>query len=88
MLPLMKLSLRRYPNTYKAIAGRHVMYNRTRDFVFEQEKRGNAFVICQAEKLPIGRVEHDPENLQRVYDLGRQEAERCLEALQSFLREG
>lgn len=88
MLPLMKLSLRRYPNTYKAIANRHVDYNRSRDFVFQQEQRGNAFVICPAEKLPIGRVEHDPENLQRVYDLGRQEAERQLDALKIFLNKG
>lgn len=85
MLPLMKLSLRKYPKTYEAIKRRHIMYNRTRERVFEEERFGNAFVICPEEKLPIGRIEHDPEVMKKAYEIGRKTAESRLEELKAFM---
>ena len=85
MLPLMKLSLIKYPNTYETILHRHEVYNRSRDRVFEEEKQGGAFVICPKEKLPIGRIEHDPEVMRKVYRLGREAAEEKLGELTKFL---
>lgn len=85
MLPLMKLSLRKYPYTYDAIVHRHLVYNDSRARVFQEEKLGNALVICPKEKLPIDRVEHDPEVMEKVYQLGRQAAEEKLGELIKFM---
>lgn len=85
MLPLMKLSLRKYPETFEAIKRRHIMYNRARELVFEEERSGSALIICPDEKLPIGRIEHDPEVMKKVYDLGRKTADSKLEELKVFL---
>ena len=84
MLPLMKLSLRKYPYTYDAILHRHIIYNDSRARVFQEEKLGNAVVICPKEKLPIDRVEHDPEVMEKVYQLGRQAAEEKVDELRAF----
>ena len=86
MLPLMKLSLRKYPYTYDAILHRHIIYNDSRARVFQEEKLGNAVVICPKEKLPIDRVEHDPEVMEKVYQLGRQAAEEKVTELKKFMK--
>ncbi len=85
MLPLMRFSLRKFPKTFEAISRRHEMYNQTRDRVFEEESQGRALIICPKEKLPIGRVEHDPEVMEKVYQLGRAAAEERIEELKSFI---
>ena len=87
MLPLMKLSLRKYPYTYDAILHRHIIYNDSRARDFQEEKLGNAVVICPKEKLPIDRVEHDPEVMEKVYQLGRQAAEEKVDELRAFFNE-
>ena len=87
MLPLMKLSLRKYPYTYDAILHRHIIYNDSRARVFQEEKIGNAVVNCPKEKLPIDRVEHDPEVMEKVYQLGRQAAEEKVDELRAFFNE-
>lgn len=82
---LMRFSLRKYPNMIKCIENRHEMYNKQREYVFEQEKLGSAFIICPEEKLPIGRIEHDAEVLKKVYNIGRSVAEKNLDKLKEFL---
>ena len=74
-LPLMRLSsLRKYPRFIEAVARRHEMYNAQLEYVREAERQGRAIVIRPPEPLPIGHISHDPEEMQRVYDLGRQTA--------------
>ena len=85
LLPVMKLSLRRYPNLITAMERRHEDYNRSRKLVFSEEKAGGAFVICPREPLPIGRVEHDPDKMRTVYQLGREAAEEKIDDLRRFV---
>ena len=82
---LYRLTLRKYPNMLRAVRERHLMYNEQRAHVFAQEKAGKAFVICPDKPLEVGRMEHDPEQLQKAYDTGRQTALRQLEALKRFM---
>ncbi len=82
---LYRLTLRKYPNMLRAVTERHLMYNEQRAHVFAQEKAGKAFVICPDKPLEVGRMEHDPEQLQKAYDTGRQTALRQLEALKRFM---
>jgi len=81
----MKLVLRKYPSMVQTMKDRYKMYAFERAYVFEQEKRGNAFVICPERALEISRVEHDPQKLQAVYDEGVRTAESCLDQLKAFL---
>ncbi len=80
-MPMFKMSLKKYPGVIRAIENRHIVYNKSRDYLFEQERQGNALVICPDEKLPIGRIEHKPEVIQKTYELGRKAA---MEALKNF----
>lgn len=85
MQGLLKLKYRKYPKLLEALKRRHLMYNETTEYVFSQEKKGRAFVICPDEKLPISRIEHDPAKLKLVYELGRKVATEKLAELVQFL---
>lgn len=83
---LLKIGLRAYPAMIRVMEDRHTMYRYERDYVFECEAAGNTLVICPDAPLEIGRVEHDPEKLQTVYDEGRRTALRELEHIKSFIK--
>ncbi len=85
LMGLMKILLRKYPKVVEALKNRHTMYNETTKYIFEQEEKGNVFVICPKESLPIKRVEKNPDILQQVYDLGRKVALENLDKLKEFL---
>ena len=85
LIPLMKLSLRSYPQLIEAMQNRHILYNKQVEFAEKAEKEGKALIIRPSEKLPIGRLEKNPDTLQLVYDLGRQEALNNLDKIKSYL---
>lgn len=85
LLPLMKLSLKKYPKVLEAIKNRHVVYNETSAYIETQEQAGKLLVIRPKEKLPIGRMSHDGGELQQVYDLGREAGLACIEQVKAFL---
>jgi len=85
---LVKLCYRRYPAMVQALMKHHENYNRTTAAIREIEKTGEIFVIRPQASLAIGRMEHDPANIQRVYNIGRADAERCMEELKSWLKTG
>lgn len=83
--PLMKIMMSKYPEMIKTMENRHIIYNEQVKKVEEQERTGNVFVIRPPESLNIGRTEKDPDELKRVYELGRKEALKRLEELKEFL---
>lgn len=85
LMPLMRLSLRRYPKMVEALAHRHIMYNEQLDYVAEAERTGRALVIRPPYKLPIGHISHDPAEMQRVYDIGVATAREQMSAIKRFL---
>lgn len=82
---LMKRMLKKYPAVAEAMAVRHEMYNRQMEQIRERERQGISFVIQPPEPLGIGRAEKNPEQLERVYRIGRREAEKTLADLRRFL---
>ncbi len=84
-LAVMKLFLRRYPRIIEAMAVRHEMYNRQMEEISRREREGSSFVIRPPEALRIGHTEKNPAELDRVYHLGRREAEKRLPELLQFL---
>ena len=85
LMPLMRLSLRKYPQAFKALKKRHIMYNDTIRYITEKEKSGAIFVIRPEKSLGIGHVEHKSEKLIEVYEEGRRIAEKHLEEIKNFL---
>ena len=63
---------------------RYIMYNRQLEFVTQAEKEGRCLVIRPDEKIPIGHISHDPEQMRRVYEIGRQVGERYIEKIKEF----
>ena len=86
-IPLMKILMRQYPRVIRTMEKRHDVYNRQMEEIAGREARGDAFVIRPPQALNIGRVEKNPEELQRVYDIGRREGLRLLDAVKAFLGE-
>ena len=85
LMPLMRIGLRKYPRMIEAMDNRHLMYNAQLEYVAEAEHAGRCLVIRPDEKLPIGHVCHDPDLMQRIYDLGREMGERCLSDIRQFM---
>ena len=86
--PLMPALLRRYPAIAQAMARRHIVYNRQLDQIKERELAGQSYVIRPPEDLKIGHTEKDPEELERVYRIGRHMAEEQLSRVREFLDMG
>lgn len=83
---LMKYMLKGYPMVAKAMENRHNEYNETLALISEREKSGDAVVIRPDAPLEIGRIEHNPDVMQRVYEQGRAVAEKRIEEIKNFLR--
>ncbi len=75
------------PKMAEAMARRHEVYNRQMAEIDERERQGRILVIRPREGLGISRTERDPGELERVYLLGREEANRKLPRIREFLRQ-
>ena len=84
-MPGMKLFLRRYPKILEAMARRHEMYNGQMEALDRIEDGHSAVVIRPPESLRIGHMEKDPGELERVYRIGRLEAEKRLAEIREYM---
>lgn len=84
LMPLMRIALKKYPKMIEALDQRHIMYNRQLEYVRQVEQEGRCIVIRPDAKLPIGHISHDPEEMQRVYELGRDTGLRNIDRLKEF----
>ena len=84
LMPLMRIGLRHYPEMIQAMDRRYLMYNRELEFVRQAEREGRCLVIRPDEKLPIGHISHDPEEMNRVYQIGREMGDRYIERIKAF----
>ena len=84
LMPLMRLALRKYPKMLEAMENRHLMYNQELEYVRQAEREGRCLVIRPDEKLPIGHISHDQENMRRVYEIGRRKGEKHLDQIIDF----
>ena len=84
-MPLFRLALRSYPAAVHAMAVRHERYNAQMRLIDEREAAGKLLVLRPGEPLGISRTEKDPEELERVYQLGRNAAKERLEEVCKYL---
>lgn len=85
LLPLFRVWLHRYPQFVAAAARRHEMYNAQLAYIRTEEKKGSVYVLRPDEPLPIGHVSHDPKQMQKVYELGRDMANRHIASIKEFV---
>lgn len=83
--PLMSLALRKYPTIAKAMSYRHHVYNAQLRRIARLESEGKIFVIRPPKSLGISRTESDPDQLDRVYYIGRAEGLACIDRVRAFL---
>ena len=86
IIPLVSFLYRKYPNLIKAMANRHTMYNKTTEYIKEQEKNGNAYVIRPEFPLEAGHIEHDADVLEKTYQAGRAAGLKHLENIINFIK--
>jgi predicted patatin/cPLA2 family phospholipase len=84
LMPLMRIGLRKYPQMIEAMDKRHLMYNQELEYVRQAEREGRCLVIRPNEKLPIGHISHDPEEMRHVYEIGRRKGEEMIERIKAF----
>ena len=82
-----KLFLHRIPKIREAMEHRYEMYNRQMDELDRMEAEKAALIIRPPEDLRIGHTEKNPDELERVYQIGRKEAERRLQEIRQWLQE-
>ena len=87
MMPLIQLTLGKYPKLVEAMRIRHEMYNETLLYIEKREQAGDVFVLRPKEKLPVGHVEHNRKKLRQTYELGKCEMQSRLTELKAFLKE-
>ena len=85
-MPLFRLGLRKYPAVARAMEVRHERYNAQMRQIDEREAAGTLLVIRPEASLGISRTENDPDELERVYRLGRAQGERRLEEVRNYLQ--
>ncbi|MBQ9590626.1 MAG: patatin family protein [Butyrivibrio sp.] len=79
-MPLVRWSLRKYPNMIKCMEKRYIMYNEEKKYIREKEKKGLVRVIRPKEPLNISAIEKNPAEIERVYRLGREAGEKYIVA--------
>ncbi len=85
LLFLVRLKYRKYPHLVRAMEQRHVLYNQTLRYIETKEQAGEILVFRPEAPLPVSRVEKNPANLLRAYEIGRRLAHSKLEHVQGFL---
>ena len=87
LMPLMRIGLRKYPRMIEAMDCRHLMYNDQLAYVEEAEREGRCLVIRPDQRLPIGHFCHDPELMERIYQIGREMGERRINEIKEYICE-
>ena len=82
---LLRFFLRRWPKVYDALMSRAESYNEELSYIDARVQAGAAFLIAPEKTLEIARLCHDPDKMQRVYEVGRDAGERNLSAVLEFL---
>ena len=83
---IIKYVLKEYPMVAKVMENRHNEYNETLALISEREKAGDVLVIQPDAPLEIGRIEHNPDVMQKAYDQGRAVALRMLDEIKNFIK--
>ena len=87
LMPLIELCLRKHPMLAEALRTRPDRYNAQMELLDRaaESSSGRIMVIRPEAELGIKKIVHDPDEIQRVYDIGRRMGEKKLDSIRSFL---
>lgn len=86
MQNLMKFNYPKYPKMIEHYTHRHESYNRQMELIEELTKEGSGLMIRPSETIPVKRFSGDPENLEKLFQLGYQDMENQKEAIFKFIQ--
>lgn len=81
-----KVKYRKYPKFVELMKTRYTRYNKTLEYIYDLEKRGEIFVIQPQVPLTLGRIEKNREKLEEVYKIGYNEARKRYNSLLEYLK--
>lgn len=87
LMPAARKLYEDFPYYLQAIESRPERYNAQRDYIWEQEQAGNAFILAPERPVSVANMEHDGAKLLDLYLQGRSVATQHWDALQAFLAE-
>lgn len=82
---IVKLKYKKYPKFVQSMLDRYVRYNKCLESIDRLEKENKIFVIRPKEKLNISVMERDENKLQKIYDLGINEANEKIDSLKEYI---
>lgn len=77
--------MRKYPKLIEAVKQRHIIYNRTLEELEVLEKEGRVLVIRPSRDLGAKRFTRDKKLLERLYQLGCEDAKAALPRIREFV---
>jgi len=82
---LFRLKLRKYPVIAKMLEERHNTYRKAQLAVYEEEKKGRAFIFAPPNDSPVKTTTNDITLLQELYEQARKEYRKRREEFHKFL---
>lgn len=82
---VIKAKFKKYPNLINSMINRHNNYNTTIEKIIDLEKKKEIFVIRPSRKININVIERDKNKLQKVYDMGVEDAKAVIKDLKKYL---
>lgn len=86
-MAIMRAKYKDYPGVVRDMENRHIVYNKSLDFVKREEKAGRAFVFRPENLIKIERIEKDPKKLRFLYLQGYYDAATRYKEMKKFLEE-
>lgn len=77
--------MKAYPKVNHLMELRYKHYNKTLDWIEEEEDKGNIFVIRPTNTLAVDRVEKNPRKLDALYREGYADAEKIYKDLKEYI---
>lgn len=84
-MPFVKWSLRKYPKMIEAMKRRPVMYNEQTAYVKQEENAGRCIVIRPEASINIGHLSVSADEMQLIYELGREAALKRIKEIKDYL---
>lgn len=86
LMPIIRMTLRKYPNMIKALDERHIMYNRQLEYIKKAEAEHRCMVIRPNTIIPIGHISHSPEQMRKVYEMGREAGIKNIKQIKDYYK--
>ncbi|MDO5843592.1 MAG: patatin family protein [Methanocorpusculum sp.] len=84
--PVYHFLLRKYPKIAKRLDNRHTDYRKILAHVYELEKEGKIFVFAPSKVTGVKTSSSNPDEMQKLYELGLKDYEAGKDALLKYLR--